>query len=327
MLPKEPAESEDLPSDECWRRFAPSIDRIRSDGHYTRDNVQLTCVFANVGKAEADDDSFKCFLTQLAKDPTDGHSDVAETTDRASTRARVIHGTVLRPPKRKAPTRGDVVKRKREVALLECDAKEKRIRYSMSELERKHAVESTRNWTTESVKIEGGEVLDTAVREMGTPQYDTEQMLITMIKTKPVHVWVFGLLNVPSEADFLKDFENDYADYVLHSNPCTPVDQRPPVPPEVKVCLNKSLYEHFINTTRAERRYWTGIKFGRALQYLLGVCSRTGGKPSVITSVQHVGPSKTERGKRFATLAECREKFEEALGMPVQWEKYKPLSF
>ncbi|KAK3289730.1 hypothetical protein CYMTET_2859 [Cymbomonas tetramitiformis] len=70
MLPKEPAESEGLPSDGCWRRFAPSVDRIRSDGYYTRDNVQLTCVFANIGKAEADDDSFKRFVTQLAKDPT-----------------------------------------------------------------------------------------------------------------------------------------------------------------------------------------------------------------------------------------------------------------
>eukprot|EP00854_Cymbomonas_tetramitiformis_P000272 gene272-497_t len=71
MLPRQPAESEGLPSDECWHRFAPSVDRIHSDGHYTRDNVQLTCVFANVAKAEADDDSFKRFLTQLAKDPTE----------------------------------------------------------------------------------------------------------------------------------------------------------------------------------------------------------------------------------------------------------------
>eukprot|EP00854_Cymbomonas_tetramitiformis_P032119 gene32119-40620_t len=31
MLPRQPAESEGLPSDECWRRFAPSVDRIRSD--------------------------------------------------------------------------------------------------------------------------------------------------------------------------------------------------------------------------------------------------------------------------------------------------------
>ncbi|KAK3253385.1 hypothetical protein CYMTET_37384 [Cymbomonas tetramitiformis] len=111
MLPRQPAESEGLPSDECWRRFAPSVDRIRSDGHYTRDNVQLTCVFVNVGKAEADDESFKRFLRGLAPDPTDEYSNDVSTI-------------LLRPPKREAPTRGDVVKRKREVALLQCDAKE-----------------------------------------------------------------------------------------------------------------------------------------------------------------------------------------------------------
>ncbi|KAK3235979.1 hypothetical protein CYMTET_53867 [Cymbomonas tetramitiformis] len=89
-----PAKSEGLPSDECWRRFAPSVDRIRSDGHYTRDNVQLTCVFANVGKAEADDDSFKRFLAGLAIDPTEQNSNAIEAAP-------------LRPPKRKAATRGD----------------------------------------------------------------------------------------------------------------------------------------------------------------------------------------------------------------------------
>ncbi|KAK3287142.1 hypothetical protein CYMTET_5324 [Cymbomonas tetramitiformis] len=121
MLPKEPAESEGLPSDECWRRFAPSVDRIRSDGHYTRDNVQLTCVFANVGKAEADDANFKRFLTCLATDPTDTRSDVAEMVP-------------LRPLKRKLPTRGDVVKRKREVDMLLCDAKERKLRLTLSML-------------------------------------------------------------------------------------------------------------------------------------------------------------------------------------------------
>ncbi|KAK3253387.1 hypothetical protein CYMTET_37386 [Cymbomonas tetramitiformis] len=138
MLPRQPAESEGLPSDECWRRFAPSVDRIRSDGHYTRDNVQLTCVFANVGKAESDDDSFKRFLTGLAIDPTEKNQNAIEAPP-------------LRPPKRKAATRGDVVKRKREVALLQCDAKEKRIKISMSKMEREYAVETTASLPTDSV--------------------------------------------------------------------------------------------------------------------------------------------------------------------------------
>ncbi|KAK3272559.1 hypothetical protein CYMTET_19154, partial [Cymbomonas tetramitiformis] len=91
-------------------------------------------------KAEADDDNFKRFLTRLA-DPEEDPSAPAPR--------------LLKPPTSKLPTRRkEVVKRKREVALLRCDAEEKRIKLYMYKLEREHSVETTMSLTTESVKKE-----------------------------------------------------------------------------------------------------------------------------------------------------------------------------
>ncbi|KAK3253388.1 hypothetical protein CYMTET_37387 [Cymbomonas tetramitiformis] len=272
MLPRQPAESEGLPSDECWRRFAPSVDRIRSDGHYTRDNVQLTCVFANVGKAEADDESFKRFLRGLAPDPTDEHSNVVETIS-------------LRPPKRRAPTRGDVVKRKREVALLQCDAKEKRIKLSMSKLER-DAVESTRSLTIESVKKESREVLDIAVET--TPSSESrdgwDQIKANL---KPVAAFVHRFLNMPVPA-------------FRACNPITSKNLH-----NLFFCC----YGHLPTAT-----FITSKAFGNEFnEILIGTKKKprtVDGFPVMQVNIKVPGAGDT-RGRRFGSLENCRKAFED----------------
>jgi hypothetical protein len=45
--------------------FAPSVDRLNSSGHYTKDNIVLTTRFANLGRGAYDGEDFQERITKL----------------------------------------------------------------------------------------------------------------------------------------------------------------------------------------------------------------------------------------------------------------------
>ncbi|PWY37983.1 hypothetical protein DK261_24405 [Pseudomonas sp. RW409] len=48
-------------------QFLCSLDRIDSDGHYDRDNVQIVCRFANRWKSDGDNEAFKQLVDAIRR--------------------------------------------------------------------------------------------------------------------------------------------------------------------------------------------------------------------------------------------------------------------
>ena len=56
-----------IPFDNACRDLRPSVDRIDSDGHYERDNLQIVCRFINFWKGDTDNEEFKRLLTLVRR--------------------------------------------------------------------------------------------------------------------------------------------------------------------------------------------------------------------------------------------------------------------
>ncbi|KAK3243187.1 hypothetical protein CYMTET_47143 [Cymbomonas tetramitiformis] len=89
------------PENTAWTRFKPSVDRVDSNGHYVRDNVQLVCVFANLAKGEADDHDFREMFRVCAE-----NSESAPPTEPAEQEFASSPPVLSRDVRKRAPKRG-----------------------------------------------------------------------------------------------------------------------------------------------------------------------------------------------------------------------------